>query len=333
MKLNEMKRVAAEMYKVRQPVMFWGAPGIGKSAGVAQFTQEAGIGFIDLRLSQLDPVDLRGFPYKNGNGLMHWAPSSVLPNEEIHGKSGVLFLDEINTSPPAVQAPAYQLIHDRKIGEYCLPDGWSVMAAGNREGDRGVTNRMAAPLANRFVHVEVQPDLDVWCEWAFKNDIDPLIVAFLRFKPGLLHMFKSEIYSTGKMAFPTPRSWEFADRIFKLNSTERVELLMGAVGEGAATELEAFIRVWSKMPNPDAIVMNPDSVKCPTDVATCYALAGALAHRATQTTMDNIVKFADKMPKEYQVVLMRDAATRDAKVTNTKAFTRWIVDNQDVVIS
>jgi len=332
MKLNEMKVVAAEMYKAKQPTMFWGAPGIGKSAGIWQFTQEAGIGFIDLRLSQMDPVDLRGFPYKNGNGLMHWAPSSALPSVELHGKCGILFLDEINAAPPSVSAAAYQLIHDRKVGEYVLPDGWVVFAAGNREGDRGVTFRMPAPLANRFIHVDVEVDLDVWCVWAIEAELDPLIVAFLRFKPGLLHAFKAEHYASGKMAFPTPRSWEFANRIVTVGSSQRMELLCGAVGEGAATEFEAFIRVWSKMPNPDTILLSPDAIDCPKDVATCYALAGALAYRAAPANMENICKFAGKMSPEYQVVLMRDACTRDKTVANTKAFNAWAVKNKSVMI-
>lgn len=333
MKLNEMKLVAAEMYNAKQPVMFWGAPGIGKSAGILQFTQEMGIGFIDLRLSQMDPVDLRGFPYKNGNGLMHWAPSSALPSAELHGERGVLFLDEINAAPPSVSAAAYQLIHDRKVGEYTLPEGWVVFAAGNRESDRGVTYRMPAPLANRFIHVDIEVDLDTWCKWAIEKELDPIIVAFLRFKPGLLHDFKAEHYASGKMAFPTPRSWEFADRIVKTGSSQRMELLSGAIGAGAATEFEAFIRVWSKMPNPDTVLLNPDAVDCPKDVATCYALAGALAYRAAPATMENITKFAAKMSPEYQVVLMRDAVTRDNKVANTKAFNAWAVKNKDVVIA
>lgn len=333
MKLNEMKVVAAEMYKAKQPVMFWGAPGIGKSAGILQFTLDAGIGMIDLRLSQMDPVDLRGFPYKNGNGLMHWAPSSALPNVELHGERGILFLDELPSAPISVQAAAYQLIHDRKVGEYVLPDGWVVFAAGNRESDRGVSYRMPAPLANRFIHVSVEVDLDTWCKWAIDVEMDPTFVAFLRFKPGLLHAFKAEHYNSGQMAFPTPRSWEFADRIVKAGSSQRMELLSGAVGEGAATEFEAFIRVWSKMPNPDAIILNPDAVDCPKDVATCYALAGALAYRAAPANMENIVKFAAKMSPEYQVVLMRDAGTRNPKIANTKAFNTWAVKNKDVVIA
>ena len=141
------------------PVMLWGPPGVGKSQMVAQVAEKNNIPVIDIRLSQMEPSDLRGIPFKNG-AEVEWAIPSMLPNTKRHGPKGILFLDEITSAPPSVSAAAYQLILDRKLGNYEVPKGWAIFAAGNRQGDRGVTYTMPAPLANRFSHYEVDVNLD-----------------------------------------------------------------------------------------------------------------------------------------------------------------------------
>ncbi|MCP5352754.1 MAG: MoxR family ATPase, partial [Chromatiales bacterium] len=141
------------------PVMLWGPPGVGKSQMVGQIAARHGVKVIDVRLSQMEPSDLRGIPFRVGSHV-EWAIPAMLPNEERHGPAGILFLDEINSAPPSVSAAAYQLILDRRLGEYEVPDHWAIFAAGNRQGDRGVTYQMPAPLANRFSHYEVDAHLD-----------------------------------------------------------------------------------------------------------------------------------------------------------------------------
>ncbi|MFI0460388.1 MAG: AAA family ATPase, partial [Candidatus Thiodiazotropha endolucinida] len=167
------------------PVMLWGPPGVGKSDMVREVAMNHQAPVIDIRLSQMEPSDLRGIPFRV-NGSVEWAVPSILPSRERHGASGILFLDEITSAPPTVSAAAYQLILDRRLGEYQVPDGWAIFAAGNRQGDRGVTYSMPAPLANRFSHFEVGTNLDDWVAWAYRNDIDERIIAFLRFRPELL---------------------------------------------------------------------------------------------------------------------------------------------------
>ena len=145
------KEFQSTQYGHHTPVMLWGAPGVGKSQMVAQVAARNHVPLIDIRLSQMEPSDLRGIPFLKGD-IVDWAIPSMLPDQKRHGVAGILFLDEITSAPPSVSAAAYQLILDRSLGEYKVPDQWAIIAAGNRQGDRGVTYTMPAPLANRFSH-------------------------------------------------------------------------------------------------------------------------------------------------------------------------------------
>ena len=169
----------------QEPVMFWGPPGVGKSEGVRQCCEEAGGHLVDIRLSQYDSVDLRGIPSPEA-GFTIWNAPSTLPFKGNPGfpddRPIFLFLDEINSAAPAVAAVAYQLINDRAVGEHELMDNVVVIAAGNRDGDKGVTNRMPAPLANRFTHAEIDVDTDAWCYWAQNKGLSPMGLAFIQFR-------------------------------------------------------------------------------------------------------------------------------------------------------
>ena len=260
------------------PVMLWGPPGVGKSQLVMEVGQKHGVYVIDIRLSQMEPTDLRGIPFRSGESV-EWAVPSMLPNSKKHGEQGILFLDEITSAPPSVSAAAYQLILDRRLGEYRVPDGWAIIAAGNRQGDRGVTYTMPAPLANRFSHFEVETHLDDWVSWAYANGIDEGIIAFLRFRPELLFDFDP---AHNPVAFPTPRSWEFAHRALK-KFGGMPDLLLSAlqacVGPAAGIELNAFISNLDQLPDIDAILRG-DEVPVPEGIDLQYAVASALVGRA-----------------------------------------------------
>lgn len=266
---------------VHTPVMLWGPPGVGKSQLVAQAAARRGIAVIDIRLSQMEPSDLRGIPFRVDNRV-EWAVPAMLPDAARHGAAGILFLDEITSAPPSVAAAAYQLILDRRLGEYRVPPGWAIVAAGNRQGDRGVSYAMPAPLANRFAHFEVEVNLDDWVAWAYANGIDERIVAFLRFKPELLFDFDVARNAAGEMAFPSPRAWEFAHRALR-KFGDRPELLAGAlaacVGQAAGIECAAFIESAQRLPDIDAICAGAP-VQVPQEIDLQYALASALAARA-----------------------------------------------------
>jgi len=199
------REFAAAASGTHTPVMLWGPPGVGKSQIVAQVAARRQVPLIDIRLAQMEPTDLRGIPYRDGRAVT-WSVPALLPDAERHGPSGVLFLDEITSAVPTVTAAAYQLILDRRLGEYRVPSSWAIFAAGNRHGDRGVTYQMPAPLANRFAHYDIEPELDDWTAWAHASGIDARLVALLRFRPDLLFQFDPARYAA---AFPSPRSWEY----------------------------------------------------------------------------------------------------------------------------
>ena len=260
------------------PAMLWGPPGVGKSQIIAQVAARHAAPMIDIRLSQMEPSDLRGIPFRIENRV-EWAIPSMLPDIQRHGPNGILFLDEITSAPPSVSAAAYQLILDRRLGAYEVPEGWAIFAAGNRQGDRGVTYTMPAPLANRFSHFEVETNLDDWVGWAYGYGIDERLIAFLRFRPELLFDFDP---AHNPVAFPSPRSWEFAHRTLQ-KFGDHPELLLptlqACVGPAAGLELNAFIENLDRMPDLDAI-MRGEKVPVPREVDLQYAVAAALVGRA-----------------------------------------------------
>ncbi len=206
------QELEATKHGINTPVMLWGPPGVGKSQIVAEIAGERDTRLIDIRLSQLEPSDLRGIPFRAQGGGVDWAIPRMLPDATRHGSHGILFLDEINAAPPSVSAAAYQLILDRRLGEYTVPDGWVIFAAGNRQGDRGVAYVMPAPLANRFTHYEIEPNLDDWVAWALREGMDERLIGFLRFRPELLFEYDAE---QNPVSFPSPRTWEFAHRALR----------------------------------------------------------------------------------------------------------------------
>jgi hypothetical protein len=301
------------------PVMLWGPPGVGKSQLVAQIAARHGAPMVDIRLSQMEPSDLRGIPFRSGEHV-EWAVPAMLPDERRHGPRGVLFLDEITSAPPSVSAAAYQLILDRRLGEYRVPDGWAIFAAGNRQGDRGVTYAMPAPLANRFSHFAFDVHLDDWAAWAWGSGIDDRLIGFLRFKPELLFDFDPANHMAGEMAFPSPRSWEFAHRALQ-KFPDRPELLAGAlsacVGQAAGIECAAYIESLDRLPDIDAIVegREPEGAAAPSEIDLQYAVAAALAGRALRAKVSRdrtliwgrILDYAARLPlKEMGVMLVSD---------------------------
>jgi MoxR-like ATPase len=324
MRPSKISEATIKCISVKQPLFLWGPPGVGKSAVVKQVAAQTGRRLIDLRLSLLDSVDLRGFPHMV-NGRMHFATPNFLPTDG----EGILFLDEMNAAPPAVQSAAYQLVLDRSLGEYDLPDGWAIVAAGNRETDQGVTYTMAAPLANRFTHLEYEVNFDDWRVWAVANGIKPEIVNYISFQPGSLNDFDPE-----KRAFPTPRSWEFVSRILDSDTSPEVEraLIAGSVGDGASAALASFLKIYRNLPNPDAVLMNPKRANVPTDLATLYALCGALSVRANESNFERLVEYCERLKPEFQVLCLRDSVVRVPELAQTQAFANWAINNQSVLV-
>lgn len=249
--------------------MIWGPPGIGKSSIVAQTAQAHDMEMIDLRLSQLAPTDLRGLPVADHEqSVSRWYPPEFLPR----AGRGVLFLDEVNLAPPAIQGIAQQLILDRKVGSYCLPDGWFVWAAGNRKEDRAAVFDMPAPLANRFIHLVVESDFESFKAFAVAHGIHEHLLAFLSFRPTLLHKLDPQ-----QPAWPSPRSWMMANALYRAGlHTAPV------VGEGAAAEFASFVSIYKRLPDIAKILQGKgQEIDFPKEPSLSFAVTAALTLRAT----------------------------------------------------
>jgi len=325
MKPSRLMEALKVCIAAQQPTFIWGPPGVGKSNVVKQIAAMMRMKLTDVRAVLLDAVDLRGLPYLV-DGKAMWAAPGFLPTS---GK-GILFLDELNAAPPLVQAACYQLVLDRKIGEYELPKGWVVVAAGNRETDRAVTSRMPSALANRFAHLNFDVDLEDWVAWALDKGLQTPVIAFLRFRPELLHKFDPQ---RNEKAFPSPRSWEFTSNILSAANAEiEYDLASGIVGEGAASELIGFMRIYRSLPDPDMVLMAPGKAAIPEDPATMYAICGALAHKASDQNIGRVIKYANRLPVEFSVLLVRDCVKKDGNLVKTRAFIEWASKHSEVLI-
>ena len=278
---SEARSRLLRAFKNKRPVFLWGPPGIGKSELVAGLTEELGGHMIDLRLGQCEPTDLRGIPYfDRDRGVMNWAPPIELPSQELAKEYPVivLFLDEMNSAAPAVQGAAYQLILNRRVGTYTLPDNVVMVAAGNRESDKGVSYRMPSPLANRFVHLEVRQDFDSWFQWAVNNNIHQDVVGYISFAKQDLMDFDPK---SASRAFATPRSWTFVSEfLFDTDATdpELMDLISGTVGEGLAHKFMAHRKVSSQMPNPTDVLTGKVTELKTKEVSAMYSLTISLCY-------------------------------------------------------
>jgi hypothetical protein len=313
------KKAIRKAIQKRRPVFLWGPPGIGKSDIVKQIGEDANREVIDVRLALWEPTDIKGIPYYNADqGKMVWAPPAELPVDP--ESTAIIFLDELNSAPPAVQAAAYQLILNRRVGTYKLPDGVDLVAAGNREGDRGVTYRMPAPLANRFVHLEAKVDFDDWQDWATLNKVHPEVVGYVGFAKQDLYDFDPK---SASKSFATPRSWCFVSDLLEdddIDSDTLHNLIAGAVGDGLSTKFMAHRKVAGKMPKASDILDGKVKELQIKEVSAMYSLTVSLCYelkdraekkvKAWDDMADNFFRYMmDNFPTELVVMGAKTALT------------------------
>jgi len=296
---NKAKASILHALKIKRPIFLWGGPGIGKSDVIHQIAKTIDAKVIDIRLSLWEPTDIKGIPYYNSKeNNMVWASPSELPTEQMakKHKNIVLFLDEMNSAAPSVQAAAYQLILNRKVGQYELPDNVLIVAAGNREADKGVVYRMPAPLANRFVHLEMKPEFDDWFEWAVANNISKDVVGYLTFSKKDLYDFDPRSPSR---SFATPRSWSFVSELLSddLDENTVTDLVSGAVGEGLAVKFMAHRKVASQLPNPSEILEGKITELKSKEISAMYSLTVSLCYELKEANDKKDKKFNDKINK------------------------------------
>jgi hypothetical protein len=294
--------VLKQLLKQRWPAFLWGPPGIGKSSVVKSVALAADLSVIDLRASLLDPTDLRGIPtIQNGEAV--WCPPSFLPRAT--DRPGILFLDEINAAPPLVQASLYQLVLDRQIGEYRLPEGWSIVAAGNRQTDRAVVFRLSSALANRFIHLDFESDIDDWRAWAIAAGINPLVVGFIATRPELLCGIPGDA-----VAFPTPRSWEMISDVVRAHGDDIEscwDVIPGIVGEAAAIEFQGYVSRAIREEDLRKIVSSPKTAPIPESMSDIFAMTSWFAyHNKEKEVRTAGAVLLSRIPPEFAVILARD---------------------------
>ncbi|WP_419763667.1 MAG: ATP-binding protein [Arcobacter sp.] len=318
-----------ELYKQLQtlidadiPVFIHGSPGIGKSYIVNDIAKQNNLEIIDVRLSQLDAIDLRGIPTIS-NEQTKWMPPIFLPSDE--NSKGILFLDELNSAPLSVQAAIYQLVLDRKIGEYSMPKGWRIVCAGNKIDDKGIVFKLPSPLINRMVHIVLEANYEDFKIWAIKNEIHPFVIGFLGFRPDLL---SSEVPGSTETnpAFCTPRAWDMLSNIIKKSNDIKTinPIIYGSVGYGAGIEFISFVKVYKTLPDIDAILAGSSDI-VPEEPSALYALCAAIIEKYKETKQaTNIFEYCNKLPVEFNVMLIKDLIIKDEDIAELEAFDSWM---------
>lgn len=347
---TKLGKILAPLYAAGVPVptvMQWGPPGVGKSEGVSTLAKDLEnmtskkVYIHDVRLLLFNPVDLRGIPVPDANKeFAKWLRPQIFNMDPSPNVINILFLDEITAAPPTVQASAYQLTLDRKVGEHALPDNVIIMAAGNRVADKGVAYKMPTPLANRMTHFEIVAELSDWKAWAIPNGIHELVLGFLNFKENKLFAFDA---SSDDIAFATPRSWSFVSKYLKIyNDIDAAyPMIAGTIGEGTAVEFKAFAKTYGSLPNIDDILEGKKVNIRGSGMDILCALSAALVARAPKATKEqlkNIINFtSDKnngLQTEFGVLTMKDMLRVDNVKKNLIAFPEWLKwanENRDYI--
>ncbi len=325
--------------KTMPSVMMWGPPGVGKSQAVRQIASKIGsstgkcVNVTDVRLLLFNPIDLRGIPTSNEDKtLAVWLKPKIFqmdPSEEV---INILFLDEISAAPQSVQAAAYQITLDRTVGEHKLPDNCIVIAAGNRVTDKSVAFKMPKALANRLLHIEVEGSFKAWKKWAVSSGINEKVIGFLSFRQAYLMEFDP---GSDDLAFPTPRAWEMVSNV--LNSInddleKMYPLVAGIVGTGVALEFRTWASVYKDLPDIEEI-FDGKMPKAPTKTDAMYALTSSMVsyareHRNDMPRIANSIRYADKLPPDFSVILLKDYMYIEEgykeKLITVPEFSKWL---------
>lgn len=325
-KISEGKELTINAIKAKLVPMIHGSPAIGKSAIVHQIAEEFGLKLIDLRLSQCDPTDLLGFPKITGDKA-GYVPMDTFPIEGDpipKGYNGwLLFLDELNSSNRSVQAAAYKLALDKKVGQFNLHSNVAIVAAGNLEDDGAIVEPMSTALQSRLIHLEVETNAKDWLNWAYSENFDHRITSFIEFRNDKLYTFQSD--HTDK-TYASPRTWAFCNRLTKVvdPGKDSIALYAGTIGEGVAREFIGFCGLQEQLPKLSEILSNPTGIKVPSEPSVQFALVGAIAAQADENNTTDLLKFIARLPAEFQVVCLRSMIRRHKALLKVPAVTEWL---------
>lgn len=330
------------------PIMCWGSPGCGKSSIVKSVAEELGIGFIDVRLAQMEPCDIKGLPVADREKkTMEWYINGVWPKDK--NSKGILFLDELSACDRSIAVAAYELILDRRLGDlYQVPDGWYIVAAGNLTTDRAVANTMSSALANRFLHVELEADSEAWMHWATQHDVHPSVIGYIAYRPDCLFSMEKENLERG---WPSPRSWERVSQMTKLYSDNENILrkaVYGLVGTAKGVEYMEFHRLNKKFDDVLSMMYGNAPINIPGKNDERYAFTSSLVYQLwrgadaddQRKRIDGFMNIVSEMPSDFAAMGIINAMSGSSTVSHTEAcnllyhnknYGKWVKKNADVL--
>lgn len=312
--------------KCLPPIMLRGAPGTGKSSIIRSVAEKLGIGFIDIRLAEMEPVDLRGLPVPNHEAKsVQWYVTADLPRDP--NSKGIILFDELTSAPKDLQVAAYELILDRRLGNlYKIPDGWFIVAAGNRTKDKAVATAMSSALANRMMHFEMDADAEEWGAWAVSKGLHPSVTGFIAYRPACLLKMDQNL----EMGWPSPRSWERVSHVIKLFDDEETtrKAVYGLVGPAVGCEFMEFHKINKNFNSVLKMMTDPDEpVVIPDRADEKYAMASAVGYLlwngkdATDEAkrISGFFRICSKLPADFATMLVKNAMAGNPRVPRVKA--------------
>ena len=328
MRASLLKETIKSLFPIQRTICIEGSPGGGKTTIVQQAAEELGVPCIERHMPTMLVEDFGILFPETGSDTLHYKLPEWFPVKGKAPERGILLFDDRNQAGPDLQKVLANICQARNLHGVSMPDGWQVVSTGNRQSDRAGANRVLSHLRNRETAYELETHLDDWTVWAINNNVKSEVVSFIRFRPNLLHDFDPQRDQNA-----TPRAWVegVSDVLGTVPAEAEFESFKGAVGEGAAAEFVGFVRIFRKLPNPDAILLNPTTSDVPSDPATLYALSGALAQRATEGNFERVCTYSERMPPEFSVLTVSYAARRNTDLANTQAFTKWSINHQNVL--
>lgn len=333
MKASQLQATIAYAIMHKLPILVKGAPGTGKSDIIAQACRTAGAELIINHPVVSDPTDYKGLPFPvKDKDEATFLPFGDLLRLIKADKPTVFFLDDLGQAPMSVQSSVMQLILARRINGHKVSEQVVFLAATNRRQDKAGVMGILEPVKSRFAAiVELEVDVDDWVDWAYKEDMPPELIAFIRYRPNLLHDFKptADIVNT-----PSPRTVAYVGNMMKAGMPKGLEyeLTGGAAGEGFAAEFIGFLNIYKELPDIPTLIQNPEQAPVPTEPSLLFAICGALVHKAERKNFANILRYANRIPAEFQVLLMKDAIKRNKALSSTPEFSAWAVKHADLVL-
>jgi hypothetical protein len=349
--LAEAKELIMDCARAKRTANLVSSPGLGKSAVNAEIARGWKLKLIDIRLTEYDPTELNGYPFiLNPQAERHLVKAGHVPMETfptIHDplpegyKGWLILLDEFPSAPLSVQAAAYKITLDRKVGQHELHKNCVIVTAGNKQTDKAIVNRMSTAQQSRLSTLVIKACLETWLNWAERADatewgpIDHRVRSFLRWKPELLHDFNPD---HADLTFPCPRTWHIASDLALANKWEKIEykklpLLAGTIGHGAARQLFAFTEIFNDLPTIKEIIAAPTMVHLRDEISVHHAAAGLVGHHINRSNAGPLFQFLNRLPADIQTVTLRNAIKRNDELRTVPELMQWAAQNSKELIA